>query len=133
MGPSRDDARDGKPGFRLHHGKSAQRDDILGSAIDLPKRVWEHRNSVVPGFTKRYGCHLLVWCEVHDSWEAARLRERQMKEWSAPGSCGRLREEAPDGRTSTSGLRDHDRVRNWAPAFAGVEFEGIEAVNEHPH
>lgn len=53
----------------------------LGSTIDLPRRVWEHRNGIVEGFTKRYGCHLLVWYEVHDSWEAARQRELQMKEW----------------------------------------------------
>ena len=53
----------------------------LGSAIDLPKRVWEHRNGVVPGFTRKYGCKLLVWYEAHDSIESARLREKQMKEW----------------------------------------------------
>jgi putative endonuclease len=53
----------------------------IGSTVDLSKRVWEHRNSVVPGFTKQYGCHLLVWYEQYGSWEAARLRERQMKEW----------------------------------------------------
>lgn len=53
----------------------------LGAAIDLPKRVWEHRNSVVPGFTRRYKCKLLVWYEWAGSWEGARLRERQMKEW----------------------------------------------------
>jgi putative endonuclease len=54
----------------------------LGSAIDLPKRVWEHRNGVVPGFTKRYDCKLLVWYEWAGDWEAARLRERQMKRWN---------------------------------------------------
>ena len=53
----------------------------LGSTLNLPKRVWEHRNSVVDGFTKRYGCKLLVWYEVAGSWEAARQRELQMKEW----------------------------------------------------
>lgn len=53
----------------------------LGSAFDLPKRVWEHRNGVVAGFTKAYGCKLLVWYEAHGSLEAARRRERQMKEW----------------------------------------------------
>ena len=53
----------------------------LGSAVNLAKRVWEHRNGVVPGFTKRYGCKLLVWYEVVGSWEAARQRELQMKEW----------------------------------------------------
>jgi putative endonuclease len=53
----------------------------LGSTGNLPKRVWEHRNGVVDGFTKRYGCHLLVWYEAHESWEGARQRELQMKKW----------------------------------------------------
>ena len=53
----------------------------LGSAVNLPKRVWEHRNGVVKGFTKKYGCKLLVWYELVGSWEAARQRELQMKGW----------------------------------------------------
>jgi putative endonuclease len=53
----------------------------LGSTNDLARRVWEHRNDVVEGFTRKYGCKLLVWFEVHETLEAARRRERQMKEW----------------------------------------------------
>ena len=53
----------------------------IGSTVDLAKRAWEHRNDVVEGFTRKYGCHLLVWYEVHDSWESARQRELRMKEW----------------------------------------------------
>ncbi len=53
----------------------------LGSAVNLPKRVWEHRNGVVEGFTKKHGCKLLVWYELVGSWEAARQRELQMKGW----------------------------------------------------
>ncbi|WP_242097833.1 GIY-YIG nuclease family protein [Sphingomonas sp. CROZ-RG-20F-R02-07] len=53
----------------------------LGSTTNLARRVWEHRNGVVAGFTKRYGCKALVWYEACGEWEAARLRERQMKEW----------------------------------------------------
>ncbi|MDP9162996.1 MAG: GIY-YIG nuclease family protein [Pseudomonadota bacterium] len=53
----------------------------IGSTMNLAKRVWEHRNDVVPGFTKKYGCKCLVWYEACGEWEAARLRERQMKEW----------------------------------------------------
>ena len=53
----------------------------LGLTIDLPRRAWEHRNAIVDGFTKRHGCHLLVWYEAHESWEAARQRELRMKEW----------------------------------------------------
>ena len=52
-----------------------------GATSDLPRRVWEHRNEVVEGFTKKYGCKLLVWYQAFDSLEAARHRELQMKEW----------------------------------------------------
>ena len=53
----------------------------IGVTSDLLKRVWEHRETVVPGFTKRYGCKLLVWFEAFDDLDQARLRELQMKEW----------------------------------------------------
>jgi putative endonuclease len=53
----------------------------IGAAFDLAKRAWEHRKGVVEGFTKKYGCKLLVWYESHESLESARRRERQMKEW----------------------------------------------------
>ena len=53
----------------------------LGSTLDLPKRVWEHRTGVVEGFTKRYACKLLVWYETQEGWEEARQRELRMKEW----------------------------------------------------
>ncbi|VXC64709.1 GIY-YIG nuclease family protein [Sphingomonas sp. 8AM] len=53
----------------------------LGVTSDLPKRVWEHRNDVIGGFTRKYGCHLLVWYEAYDSIDVARQRELQMKEW----------------------------------------------------
>jgi putative endonuclease len=36
---------------------------------------------LVSGFTKRYGCKLLVWYEVHDDLQDARLRELRLKEW----------------------------------------------------
>ena len=54
----------------------------VGAATDLPRRVWEHRNTVVPGFTKRYGCMLLVWYEWAGDREGARTRERQLKKWN---------------------------------------------------
>ena len=52
-----------------------------GVTSDLVKRVWEHRNGVVPGFTRKYGCKLLVWYEAHDDLQEARRRELQIKEW----------------------------------------------------
>ncbi|MEW6331701.1 MAG: GIY-YIG nuclease family protein [Pseudomonadota bacterium] len=53
----------------------------LGVTSDLIKRIWEHKNDVVPGFTNRYGVHELVWYELHDSMESAISREKAIKEW----------------------------------------------------
>ena len=53
----------------------------IGVTSDLVKRVWEHRNGVTPGFTKKYGCKLLVWYAAYDDLQEARLRELQMKKW----------------------------------------------------
>jgi putative endonuclease len=54
----------------------------LGVTSDLVQRVWQHRECVVDGFTKRYGLKLLVWFEAHDTIEAAIQREKTMKHWS---------------------------------------------------
>jgi len=53
----------------------------IGVTSDLLKRAWEHRNGIVRGFSRRYGCRLLVWYEVHKNLQQARLRELQMKRW----------------------------------------------------
>ena len=53
----------------------------IGVTSDLAKRVWEHKNNVVDGFTSRYGVHDLVWYEVHDNMESAITREKRLKEW----------------------------------------------------
>ena len=44
----------------------------IGVTSDLVKRVWEHRNNVVPGFTRQHGCKLLVWYAASEDLQAAR-------------------------------------------------------------
>ncbi len=53
----------------------------IGVTSDLVKRVWEHKNNMVMGFSKRYRVHQLVWYEVHESMESAILREKRLKDW----------------------------------------------------
>ena len=55
-----------------------------GGTSNLVQRAWQHRNGVVDGFTKRYGCKLLVWFEMHETMESAILREKQIKAGSRP-------------------------------------------------
>jgi len=52
-----------------------------GVTSDLAKRVWEHKNNVVDGFTKRHGVHILVWYELHETMESAIMKEKAMKGW----------------------------------------------------
>ena len=53
----------------------------VGVTSNLVQRVWQHREDVFEGFTKRYGVHLLVWYERHDSMVSAIQREKVIKEW----------------------------------------------------
>lgn len=54
----------------------------VGVTSDLPRRIWEHREGVVDGFTRRYGLKRLVWTEAHDTILSAVQREKTMKHWS---------------------------------------------------
>ena len=49
---------------------------------DLGVRIWEHKEHLRAGFTARYGVHMLVWYEMHETREAAFLRERRIKKWN---------------------------------------------------
>jgi putative endonuclease len=53
----------------------------IGVTSNLPARVWHHRQDLVPGFSRRYGTHMLVYFEMHATMEAAITREKQLKEW----------------------------------------------------
>ena len=53
----------------------------IGVTSDLAKRIWQHKNDVVDGFTKRYSIHQLVWYELHETMESAIGREKALKNW----------------------------------------------------
>ena len=53
----------------------------VGVTSNLVKRVWEHREGVVSGFTKTYHVHRLVWFEQHATAESAITREKRLKTW----------------------------------------------------
>ena len=69
-----------------------------GVTSDLPKRTWEHREGVVEGFTKRYGCKLLVWYELHSTMEYAIAREKQVKAGSRKKKLALIEAQNPQWR-----------------------------------
>lgn len=54
----------------------------VGVTSDLARRIYEHREDLVPGFTSKYGVRLLVWYEPHATMPLAIAREKQLKRWS---------------------------------------------------
>jgi putative endonuclease len=53
----------------------------VGVTSDLVKRVWQHREHVIEGFTAQHAIIRLIWYETHDAMESAILREKRLKAW----------------------------------------------------
>jgi putative endonuclease len=53
----------------------------VGTTVDLARRVWEHREGVADGFTKKYGLKRLVYAERHDDILQAKQCEMNIKHW----------------------------------------------------
>jgi putative endonuclease len=53
----------------------------VGHTDDLALRIWQHKTKAIPGFTAKYSCDRLVWCERLDTRDQAFHREREIKEW----------------------------------------------------
>jgi putative endonuclease len=70
----------------------------LGVTNDIARRVYEHRNGLIDGFTKKYGCTLLVWYQRFDDIQAARNREYQMKSWKRAWKLRLIEEMNPQWR-----------------------------------
>jgi putative endonuclease len=54
----------------------------VGVTSDLIKRIYEHKQNFIEGFTNKYNVHALVYYEVHNDIEKAIIREKQIKRWN---------------------------------------------------
>ncbi len=69
-----------------------------GLTNDLVRRVFEHCEGLVEGFTKRYGVKMLVYCEPHATAGAAIQREKTVKHWPRQWKINLIRSTNPDWR-----------------------------------
>ena len=93
----------------------------IGMTSNLQKRAWEHKNNLIEGFTKRYGVHRLVYCELHPRHDVGD-NTREADEKMEPGL------ESGTHRATESGVErfmGRDRLKAWIPAFAGMTEEGF--------
>lgn len=76
---------------------SSQRNGTLyvGVTSDLVKRVWEHKQNVVEGFTKKYHVHSLVYFELYEDMNSAITREKQIKNWRRQWKIELIEKENP--------------------------------------
>ena len=68
----------------------------IGVTSNLPKRVWEHKNNLVEGFTKKYNVHNLVYFEQTDNVQSALQREKQLKKWKREWKIKLIEENNPE-------------------------------------
>ena len=67
----------------------------VGITSDLIKRIWEHREGFVEGFTKEYSVKQLVWYETHADALSAITREKQIKKWNRTWKINLIQKENP--------------------------------------
>jgi len=67
----------------------------VGVTSNIGRRAWEHRTGAIEGFTKRYGCKLLVWIERHERMDEAIAREKQIKSGSRKDKLALIERDNP--------------------------------------
>ena len=67
----------------------------IGVTSDLPRRIWEHKEGLIPGFTKRYGLKMLAYAEFHEDIRLAIQRETSLKRWSRAWKLDLIEEQNP--------------------------------------
>lgn len=79
---------------------SSQRNGTLyvGSTADLVKRVWEHKNKAIRGFTEKYNVNQLVYYETHELYVEAARREKRFKNWCRQWKLNLIEEFNPTWR-----------------------------------
>ena len=68
----------------------------IGVTRDLIKRVYEHKNNLTDGFTKRYQVHNLVYYEISENIEQAIIREKQLKKWRRQWKINLIEKDNPE-------------------------------------
>ena len=70
----------------------------VGVTSDLLKRIYEHKQNLIDGFTKKYNVHTLVYYEAHNDIQEAIIREKQIKKWNRRWKLRLIEERNPEWR-----------------------------------
>jgi len=89
-----------------------------GVTNSIERRIWEHKNDINDGFTKKYGVHDLVYFEPQQNILEAKKRENQIKRWKRQWKLALIEKENPSW---------NDLSKDWER----VCFAGLDPVNSH--
>jgi len=70
----------------------------IGLTSNFSRRLYEHRNDLLPGFTSKYRVHRLVHCETFDDVKAAIVREKRLKKWNRQWKINLIENVNPEWR-----------------------------------
>lgn len=68
----------------------------IGSTDDISYRIWNHKEGRGAAFTRKYNVKRLVWYEIHETRDSAKIREYQMKKWKRDWKIKLIKESNPD-------------------------------------
>ncbi|MGA7973791.1 MAG: GIY-YIG nuclease family protein [Pseudolabrys sp.] len=68
----------------------------LGVTRGLVRRIYQHREKLLPGFTSKYDVRRLVWFEVYDDPTSAISREKEIKKWRRAWKIALIEKDNPD-------------------------------------
>ena len=68
----------------------------IGVTSNISKRMWEHKNKITDGFTKKYNINKLVYYETTESIESAIKREKQLKNWHRDWKINLIKKNNPE-------------------------------------
>lgn len=94
----------------------------IGMSNDLKRRIFEHKNGLIEGFTKKYGLNRLVHFEVYQYVQEAIVREKRMKKWKRQWKIELIEEENPNWNDLAQdwyNLWIPHQVRNDKNSFVG--------------
>lgn len=88
----------------------------VGVTSNLIGRVWQHREHLLDGFTKTHEVSMLVWYEIHDTMDAAIIREKRIKKWNRAWKIRLIEEHNPYWNDLWLSITDQTQATGFPPS-----------------
>lgn len=104
--------------YSVYFMASKSRVLYIGMTNNLDRRVDEHKNDLIEGFSKQYRCHRLVYCESFDDVRKAIDREKQLKRWNRAKKVWLIEQQNPTWEDRAGGQLHSYTLQKQVPPLA---------------